>query len=156
MLRWSCAVALTAALSACVVNPHHGQNVGPRSTPITFEIFATKANAALSVTCSSHYGSPTTIASFTGGSDPITYAAETVYAKKRTITIPTACWESWSGSGYSFITYIRVKQDDSYAVVFDATGLDCLYEAIGDGTGPVTAGFDCKREGPDILLYATY
>ena len=39
--------------------------------------------------------------------------------------------------------------------VFDAPGLDCLWEAIGDGTGPITAGYNCKRDGADILLYAT-
>jgi len=154
MFRWSCVFAFCAALSACVVNPHHGQNVGPRNTPITFEIYATKPNAALSVTCSSHFGPASTIATFTGGSNPITYAEETVYAKQRTITIPNSCWESWSGSGFNFITYIRVKQGNDYAVVFDAPGLDCLWEAIGDTTGPITAGFNCKRSGADILLYA--
>lgn len=154
MLRWTSIFALCAALSACVVNPYHGQNVGPRNTPITFEIYATKPSAALSVTCSSHFGSPVTIATFTGGSNPIKYADETVYAKQRTITIPDSCWESWSGSNYNFITYIRVKQGSDYVAVFDTPGLDCLWEAIGDGTGPITAGANCKRDGADILLYA--
>lgn len=147
-----CAALLAA--SACVVTPNHGDKVGSRSSSVPFEIFATKPNAALSITCSKHFGGATTIASFTGGSTPVTYAGETVYMKKHSMVIPSACWESWSGPNYSYITYIRVKQDNNNAVVFDAAGSDCLFEQIGDGIGPITAGFECKRDGPDILLLA--
>lgn len=149
-LLWA---ALLAA-SACVVTPNHGDKIGSRSSSVKFEIFATKPNAALSITCSKHYGPATIIATFTGGNSGITYANETVYMKKHTMVIPSACWESWSGPNYSHITYVRVKQDNNNAVVFDAAGADCLFEQIGDGVGPITAGIECKRDGADILLLA--
>lgn len=154
MLRVFLFAALCAVAVACVIEPYHGKHIGTRSTPITFEIFATKANAALTVTCSHHYGNLQTIDTFVGGSSPITYAGETVYMKKRTITIPNSCWESWSGNGYTHITYIRVKQDDNFTSVFDQAGVDCVFEQIGDGVGPITAGFECQLDGKDILLYA--
>jgi hypothetical protein len=145
---------LCAALSSCVINPHHSQHTGTRATPIRFEIFSITPNASITVTCSHHYGNVMNVTSFTGGSNPITYAGQTVYAKTMNITLPQGCWEPWSGPNYSYITYIRVKQGGYNSAVFDEAGLDCLFDEIGDGTGPITAGINCRYDGSDILLFA--
>jgi len=141
-------------VSGCVYAPNHGDHVGTRSSSIYFSIFGTQSAASFQMTCSHHYGNTQTVSTFTGGTSPTTLAGETVYATQRNVTLPSSCWESWSGPGYSYITYVRVLQNGYNAMVYDQAGLDCLHEQLGDGVGPITAGYDCRYDGNDILLFA--
>jgi len=108
----------------------------------------------MQITCSHHYGPATVIANYTGGTSPVVINGETLYASPRTMTLPSSCWESWSGPNYSYITYIRVRQGEYYSYVFDEAGSICLGDQLGMGEGPTPATLDCARSGPDILLLA--
>lgn len=142
------------ALPSCVVSPNHGDHVGTRSTPISFDVYATSSGADLEITCSHHYGNRTSVRSYTGGTSPVTLHGDTVYPSGITLTLPNSCWESWSGPGYSYITYIRVFQGEYNALVFDDAGVSCLGDQLGMGVGPIAGAVECHRDGPDILLFA--
>lgn len=155
MKRWILATfASGCAAFGCVVSPQHGDHVGSRSSPIDFDIYATSSGASMQLTCSHHHGNTMVVSEFTAGTTPFTMHGETVYASGRTLTLPLSCWESWSGPGYSYITYVRVKQGEYNALVFDEPGIACLGEQLGDGVGPISAASECHRDGADILLFA--
>lgn len=145
------ALGLIGALgSACVISPYSGETVN-RHQPIRFEFYATTPNAALKLECRHHYGSVLWSTTITGGSNPITYNGDTLYAKNVNVTIPSTCWEPWSGYGY--ITYVRPQQGTYNMAVFDEEGQDCVFDKVfGEGESPVVAGNECKLTTKDILL----
>lgn len=154
MKKWVFASALCASGLGCVVSPIHGEHVGSRSSPVYFDIYATSSGASMQMTCSHHYGNVQVVSNFTGGTSPATIYGETVYPSGRSVTLPSSCWETWSGDDFSYITYIRVKQGEYNALVFDEEGSECLGDQLGMGVGPISAALECRRDGPDILLLA--
>lgn len=154
LFKSSLTALLGISLQACVVSPHHGEHVGNTNSVIPFEIYAISPGAAISVTCSHHYGGATPVTTVTGGTTPITLSGQVVYAKSFNRTLPANCWEPWRGSNFNYITYLQVKVNDYNAAVYDEAGLDCLFGKISDGIGPITAGSACRMSGNSILLYA--
>ena len=154
------ALATATLTGACVTAPTWGDEP-TRRDPLDFTGVASRRDATLRIQAFNHArGDFDTIRNFSGSASKVASSPDLYSWSMPGIRLADAYWVGTGATCESTgMANLRVQErndDGSFSdlATFDAAGEDCLWDRIGDGEHPASAGRACKRTDPRIVLFA--
>ena len=139
-IRFAFCLSITAG--ACMLTPYHNQELPSRSSSLSFSFYPTTPDTPITLECAPGLiGDPYTLVFTIQSSDePWDYQGDTLYPTSTSRILPDSCWRMVHGR---YATRLRPKQNGSSMMVYDQDGHNCLGQRLGEGEGPVSAGYEC-------------
>lgn len=146
-------LAGAVALSACTLSPLHETQLDSTDEVVSFWGFAQGSWHQIGIYCATYpewvYGIEasgwwTEVDWVLSDKEPTTQAGESLYYYDRDVVLPPQCWRD---AGDAMETWVRTKDmsEDYWHDVYDEDAYQCAAQKFLTGTGPYTAGADCRK-----------